>query len=354
MEHDIELADTIFVTDAVAVAKTGLQAIELSDVIAIEDRIEWTPGPIAVLSVSPPRARAGDNVIITGTGFSPRAGQNRVRVSGTNAAIVAESSTSITFTVPSIPFSIVTDILVDVVAENFTSNHTANSYLWIKPATADLAGYRVAATVPDLAEDPNLEDPPTADGQDFERLLTLIDFPTLDVLPVAGDVAARDATGLAAVTGGHDGQVLHVDPAAPTVVAWAWETDLVIPYGRSIVANPGGGGVALAVAHGSQNATLSSTNSRGFVDLAGRIRTVWVLAKNAGATDHITLIRILKNGAQVHTSGAIALAGDDAYTADVDIAVAAGDYLEIEATKAGTTDPVKIVGGLRIRTGGVA
>lgn len=342
-ELDALISDTVYVSDSVEATKIGIHDVGITDHVSVSDKVDTTPGVISITNVSPPRFRDGDSVTITGTGFSNRSGQNRVFLSGTSCTITAESATSITFTVGFL-FGVVNDLLVQLEVANFTNNATTHVWAWIKATKAQVAAMVIVGAVSDDAEDPNTETPALAEAKDFERLMTLVDALMRDQTPVAGDILARNSDGVAGVTDGSDGMCLEVDPTADTNLRWRWCADLVLPFGGNVTA----AGAYMLVMAGSQAHTTGGT--RHYVADAGVITVLWLRAKRQTGTDTWTLIRILVNGAQQYSSGAISLTTDVAHVADgLNIPVAAGDYIEVEATKTGATGVHGLVGGVGVR-----
>lgn len=342
-ELDAIISDTVYVTDEVIPQKIGTHDVVITDLVSVSDKLDTTPGVVAITAVSPPRFRDTDSVTITGIGFSNRAGQNEVRLSGTSCTITAESATSITFTVGFL-FSIVNDLLVQLEVENLTTGQMSHVWAWIKPSKTTTAAYIVVGAVPDLAEDPNADAAAMAEAQDFERLMTLVDALMRDQTPVAGDILARNSDGVAGVTGGSDGMCLEVDPAQDTNLRWRWCADLVLAYGGTTSA----AGVFTLIMNGSMAHTVGGT--RHYVADSGIITVLWLRAKRLSGTDTWTLLRILVNGVQQYSSGAISLTTDVAHVADgLNIPVVAGDYIEVEATKTGATGFHQLVGGVGVR-----
>jgi len=348
---EVEIHDDAFVRDGVAVAKTGVHAVVVSDVISVSDRVVTTPGPVTITAITPPRARGDESVVITGTGFSGRAGQNAVRIGGFSCTITAESATSITATMPFL-FTIVGDFMTDVEVENLTNAGVGHAWMWAKPATvAETGAYEVSEQEPGTGEDPTAEAADLVEAQDFERLVSMIEFILRDATPEAGDVPAHDGAGLVGVVDGEPGQALVVDPAEDTGLRWGWETDLTLPFGGAIAANPGA--PVFMVASGHPASGVSGTNTRMTVPLAGTIDLIFLSLVWSGiSTNDIDRVRILKNGVQAYDSGAGLNIGRGSlltFEAEPNFTVAAQDYLEIEVTKEGTLDTYQIVGGLRLR-----
>lgn len=349
---DVEIHDDLFVRDAVATVKTGVQAVVVSDRVTVSDRVVTVPGPVTITAITPPRARGDQSVVITGTGFSGRAGQNEVRIGGFSSTITAESATSITATMPFL-FTIVGDFMTNVEVENLTNASVGHTWMWAKPATvAETGAYEISEQEPGTGEDPTAEEADVVEAQDFERLVSMIEFILRDTSPEAGDVPAHDGTGLAGVVDGEPGQSLVADPAEATGLRWGWETDIFLPFGGAISANPGA--PVFMVAGGHQAAGVSGTNTRMQVPMAGTIDLLSLNLLWAGvSTNDIDRVRVLKNGASAYDSGAGLNIGKGGvppyYIAELSIAVFEGDYVEIEVTKEGTTDTYQIVGGLRLR-----
>lgn len=353
---EVTIADHVFVKDGITPLKRGLHAVQIFDVVSVGDRIvtRW-PGNVTITSVTPPRFRNGDSVTIVGTGFSPHAGGNQVRFAGSAGTITAESETSITVTAPFI-LGFVNDTITGIDVQNLQQDAptgVGSAYCWVKPPAADIASDFPPGQTPGPHEVPDEDDPSIGDARDYERLMALIEFVTRSNLLAAGDVLSRDSTGLAGVTDGLAGQVLEALASEATGLRWAWALDLCFWYGLAMVANPGA--AVRMVAMGDQNATVtgSPANSRQTCPHAGRVDAVWVLVKNAGATDTLDRVRVLRSGTSVHDSGTgLGLANNASYRAELSgITVSEDQYLEIELTKTGTTDPIKFMGGVRVRVG---
>lgn len=350
---EVNISDHVFVRDTVTPLKRGLHEVQIHDVISVGDRIvtRW-PGSVTITSVTPPRFRDGDSVTIVGTGFSARAGFNEVRFGGMAGTITAESETSITVTVPFL-LAFVNDTITSIDVENLQQDGSVavgSAYCWSKPPATTIASANPPGQVPGPNEDPNVDDPAIGDARDYERLLALIEFVTRSNLLETGDVMSRAVDGLEPVTDGLAGQVLECLASEATGLRWAWALDLCLWYGLAMVANPGA--AVRMVAMGDQNATVagSPANSRATVPHAGRVDAVWVLVKNAGATDTLDRVRVLRSNTVLHDSGTgLARANNGSYIAELSFSVSEDQYLEIELTKTGTTDPIKLMAGLRVR-----
>lgn len=348
-EFDIEIVDRTFVRDRVEVVERGVLAVDLADYVSVADKVAWVPGsPIVITSIDPPRARYPENIVINGSGFSARAGENEVNISGSFAAIVSESATQLTVQLPFF-LSIADDFLAEVEVINLTHDTRGYAWLWVKDSLASVAAYSAGPTEPSTSEMPNDDRPDFAEAQDFERLLSLIEFVSRDTTDEAGDVISRDDVGLWGVQGGKPGQILIVDPTAVPGLAFKWAADMILSFGGSIVANPGG--VVNLVANGHQDSTVSGTNTRNYIPFTCRIDLLWVLIKFSGATDRIDRIRLIENGVTVrYDSGAgLALGNNAVHRVELDVAGTGEKDLELEITKTGTTDSVKLVGGVRLR-----
>lgn len=346
---EIEVADREFVRDALTAEERGVLAVALADYVSAADAIVTAPGgPVVVTSISPPRARYPENVTITGSGFSGRAGQNEVNIGGFFAAIVSESTTQLVVQMPFF-LSVVDDYLSEVSVENLTHGTVGYGWLWVKDSTLNVAAHEPAENAPGEDEESEDDRPDYCEAQDIERLLTLIEFVMRDTTVDAGDVVSRDDAGLAGVTGGKTGQVLVVDPTADPGLAWKWEVDMTLPYGRAIVANPGA--AVMLVANGHQDSVSSSTNTRSYAPMTCKVDLLWLLCKTAGATDTISRIRLIENGSLVlYDSGAVlSLGNNGVHRVVLDVTTTAGRDLEFEVTKTGTTDTFKVVGGVRLR-----
>ena len=358
---EVSIHDHDYVTDSVEVTKRGTIDVTIADRVSVSDKVVVSPAPIVITDISPPRARAFETITITGTGFGP-AGRNEVFISGSGATIISESPTQLQVEVPFI-FTIVTDFQAPVQCQRIGEDASAGySALWIKATVAAMAGYTLEGATPDPAETSDDDEPEVAEAKDWERLVTLLDQVHKDNTLTAGDVLARSADGLDGVTLDdrfrlpHPGQMLKVDPSAAgnpgPGLTWAWGTDMVMPFGGSLVANPGA--AVKLPANGHQDSTVagSPANTRSYLTQAAQVNLLWLLIKFSGATDRIDRIRLLRGTGPtvVYDSGAgLALGNNAVHVAVLDVSIASGQFLEVEVTKTGTTDTVKLVGGVRFR-----
>lgn len=349
-QFDIEIVDRTFVRDRVEVVERGVLTVSLADYVSVADKVAWSPGsPIVITSIDPPRARYPEHITINGSGFSARAGQNEVNIGGQFAAIIAESATQLTVQLPFI-LSIVDDWLPEVEVINLTHDTRGYAWLWVKDSLANVAAYEPGESTPGRDEMPNDDRPDYAEAQDFERLVSLIEFIARDNVPAAGDVVSRDDVGLWGVTNGKPGQLLVVDPTAVPGLAFKWAADMILPFGGTIAASPGG--PVNMVANGHQDSTVSGTNTRNYIPFTCRIDCIWLLVKTAGVSaDRIDRIRLIENGVTVrYDSGAgLALGNNAVHRVELDVAATGERDLELEVTKTGTTDSFKLVGGVRLR-----
>jgi hypothetical protein len=230
-----------------------------------------------------------------------------------------------------------------LVVNNDTGEVSTEAFAWIKADLDEVADERIATPIPgpfEVTAAP--ESPDVFEARDMHRLAALIESLLVDVS--AGNVLAWDGAKLAeptGVKGGGGGQVLTVDLAEPTSLKWAFELDAWLQFGVTVssgltlnmIAN--GDGTSFAGSPGRENWALDD----GTLDLVS-----WRGRSSGGGT--IVLARVLVNGVQQFTSGAISVFS---YTQAINVPVLKGDKVELELTcSVGLGHAVACVGGIRL------
>lgn len=300
-----------------------------------------------VISSYTPRGRVADSVEILGTGFS--ASSNAVHFGGIAATVTVHSTTRVVATVPALLAVILPNagqFVTLQVLNNGTGRLTQVPW-WYTRALADLLDDALPQALPGPLEVLDQEDPERAQSKDYERLATLAELLTRDLLTAEGDMFARDAAGLQRLpAAASKGQVAVADSSQATGVRWGWAQDLTLAYGGQIASgttteqklNPNG-----------RKIDGVSTSEAG-VPLAGLLDLITVYQHSTAATtDRLDRVRVLKNGAQVYDSGTgVNKTHRELFQARVALSVAAGDRLELACTKTGTASAASLAGHLRV------
>ncbi len=307
--------------------------------------------PVEITTLGLNRVRRTDpapQLTVNGIGFS--AANNSVFVSGSLATIVVQGATQITFNLPP-PFTFgfipdVRSISVPIlVVNNDTGETSTEAFTWIKADLNEVADERIATAIPGPFEVTSLPEVPSRfEARDMQRLAALVEALVLDIEP--GNVLAWDGAKLAepaGLKGSGSGQVLSVDLGEPTGLRWGFKLDAWLAFGGTVAqtgpvtANmvAGGDSGPFAGTPGTENWALED----GALDLIS-----WRGRSSGGGT--IVLARVLVNGIQQFTSGAISVIN---YSQAIAVPVLKGDTVELELTSSlGLGNAVAIVGGIRL------
>ncbi len=371
MDLHVELADSIAVTDSIAFELSQVPNeihVQIEDSIAVTDVIEalnFDGSVHTITSVTPQRGRAGETITIAGTGFSPN--NNNVRLDGTTATIVTENTTEIVITQPT-TFN-VTDGFAILQVNNFDNNRVTEVPYWIKDAIADIE----AGRLPDQEPGPEefaasvttgttgavtgaiVPDPTRAEARMWERMATMVDFLLRDTLVALGDMFVCDATGLTLLDGSSGsevaGQRLIADSAASEGLRWGREVDADFPYGIQIAAATVT--AVLMTANGINSVGPTGDGDEWVVPLDGTIDGVYVYQQSSVPnTDRLDRVRILVNGSSDYDSGTGLSIGHRGrhFAGSLSIAVTAGQRIQLEVTKTGTSETMDLLGAVRMQT----
>ena len=291
--------------------------------------------------VTPRRGRGTDTYRIDGLGFSGTPGQNDVIVSGSSGSITAESATQIDFTLPFLfSFGIIRDVHVRCQIVNLDNGESAYFWIRLKANVDEVADYVIESAIPGPFEQQEEERPRYFEALDMERLAAMLEAWTRDV--TAGQILARDAGGVAEPGGSPaQGGVLKVDLAEATDLRWAAEQDVLLPFGGACA------GANVLLAADGQRSAAPGGETEGWPPYAGTIVLAWLLVKEPGGNT-LDQVRILVNGTPAATFGpGLGIANNGVWSAAPAIAVAAGDVVELEASRLGA-GTVELIGGLKI------
>lgn len=366
MSYAVELADALELTDAVAEDLSQVAGEfhrEPSDAAEVTDYIEVLlfDGRVhTVTSVSPERGRAGDTITITGTGFA--AANNSVRLDGTACTILSQSETEIVITQPT-TFN-VTEGFAVLQVNNFDNNRFTEVPFYIRPTAATLATRRLydqqpgpeefAASAAGVGGTGAVIDSPTrAEARQWERMATMVDFLLRDTLLGQGDMFIRDAVGLAVLDGTtatpvkEPGQKLVADSTQDEGVRWGHAGDFDVPYGLQLASGNTSG--TNMVPNGTNTTTTGDTVWAS--PQSAEIDAVYVYQQSSGGnTDRLDRVRILVNGVQQYDSGTgLNVAHQGRFFAgSLGISVSAGQRVQLEITKTGTSETMDLLGAVRM------
>jgi len=369
-ELDADAVEVLDELDAELSQTPGEIVRELADAAAVADVVEalLTDGNIhTVTSVTPQRSRPGDTVTIRGTGFA--ASNNSIRLDGTACSIVTQSTTEIVITAPT-TFN-VTEGFAVLQVNNFDNNRVTEVPHWITDAVADLEAASLSDQTPGPFEDAGaataaastgstsstggvVEDPTKAEARMWERMATMVDFLLRDNTPAVGDILVRDAAGIVGLDGDaaseDAGQRLVADSAAAEGVRWGHAADIDFPFGGRL-AQPTTGAQNLQ-ANGLNSSTTTGQADEWVAPLPGTIDACYVYQQSdLFGDDNLSLVRILVNGSEEYTRGAISVSHRNRHFAgNLSIAVVAGDRIQLEVTKNGSLDTMDLLGAVRMMT----
>lgn len=302
-----------------------------------------------LLALAPPRARAGASLVLTGTGFAPSG--NTVKVDGIAAAVGAESSTSITVTVPG---GIRTDRFVPVEVTHATDASVFIRQWWSKATAAELQAFVMAFQQPGDFEDwgaaSSQEHPEDIEAKDIEGLHELLQYLPIDVLTTPGDMAGRNDNGVGRITNGPIGSTVMLDHSTGgggSGINHRTRRSGFLTWGRSISSTT----PELMAANGTANQGSSAGAEQRSPDGGFATRLV-VYVDRQGGTRELDRVEVLVDGAVLHDSGAgLGLAAQQQYTANVwsDLGtLATGSRISIRLTMDGGTSSVDCVAALMV------
>lgn len=304
--------------------------------------------PVAISTLGLNRVRRTDpapQLTVNGTGFS--AANNSVFVSGSLAAIVAQGATQITFNLPA-PFSLnvfdVRSIHVPIlVVNNDTGETSTEAWTWIKADPVEVADERIDTAIPGPFEITSApEVPDRFEARDMQRLAALVESLTVDVQ--AGNVLAWDGAKLAepaGLKGSGGGQILRVDLAEPTGLAWAFNVDAFLKFGRSLAASQ----VSNLIACQSQLAFPGAAGDENFALDDGTLDLISLKGRASGGGT-VVLVRVLVDGVQQYTSGAISVIN---YSQAISVAVTKGQRIQLQVSAGPVAlSSIALTGGIRL------
>ncbi len=290
------------------------------------------------------RTNPSPQVTINGTGFS--AANNSVFVGGSSAAPIVQGVTQITVNLPA-PFSLdildVRSIFVPVIVVNNDTGETSDeAWIWIKGEAEEVADDVIDTAIPGPFEVTSAPEVPSRfEARDMQRLAALIE--SLLVLS-PGNVLAWDGSKVAepaGLKGSGGGQVLLVDAAEPTDLRWGFKLDAFLKFGRTLNASQ----VLNLIACQSQLAFPGSAGDENWAFDDGTLDLIDLKGRASGGGT-IVLVRVLVDGVQQFTSGAISVIN---YTQAINVAVTQGQRVELEVTAGPTAfSAIAVVGGIRL------
>jgi len=305
-----------------------------------------------VTSVVPDRFRAGDIITVTGFGFSPDFGVNRVSVELiVSVFIVSESDTVI---VCEVPAGIPTNQQVSVIASrNDTQDASEPFNCWSLGTSGELGSYGddMPGQVPGPREAAHLDVdvPDVGQAIDYERqaahALRIAD----EILEQQGDIFTSDGTNPERQPIGGGGLELHSRPAEALGLRWEQATRwLALRYGAELT----GDAVAQFPYPNGSAFTGGGITEHG-APFPGTITRVSLHVHfSSGAA--IDRVRILVGGVSVYDSGAgqNVLAGET-FVGLLSADVQQGDLLEIETTQDGADgNPFNVTGSIMLKERG--
>lgn len=304
---------------------------------------------ITIASASPPRGRAGDTVVLTGTGFDTvTPSDNIVRVDGVLATVSASTSTTLTFTVPAITTEDGWTAIV-VMDEDDTVGAGAAIAWWCKASLATVRTGEIPGQVPGPGESPHVEQSDKFEAKDYERATEFLYFLIRRLVSAKGDIYARNSSNIARFGCGVGGQALEAQPAADEGFGWSTPPrQFAIPFG-SLVQSANTAATDLSANGNGNNANVGNYGEvcspvRGIVD------ALWVLVEEEASTDTLAQVIFLVNGVAAYTSAAALglTQGKSHRVTGLTIDVAAGDTIQLRCQKSGAAAAMKLHGGVRI------
>lgn len=303
---------------------------------------------VQINEVVPSRFRAGDLIAIQGFGFSPTFGQNSVAIDGIPEPIASESETEISILVPA---GVSTDRYVTI---QVFRNDTLDNAFWQSWSSAELNDMRSLAVrapgqIPGTTEaaDPvRVEDVPQA--QDYERLMTALEFLLVEVLEDAGDMFGSDGSGLVkipVVASWGNGLALRTDltePAGVDFIAISSFQRVTFGYGKQTAS----GNTALEEAVPNHDGSIVSALSPAhWSPITGTVRRVAVLAAELTGADTLDQVTIEVAGSQVYDSTTgLGLTQGQVHVASLNQSVTSGQTVELLVKKLGTEGRMIVTG----------
>lgn len=307
-----------------------------------------------ITDVQPRTIKAGDFITVTGFGFSPAFGVNRINVNlGVAAVILSESDTVIVAVVPA---GIPTNQQVEVIASRTDTQEASEPFVvWSLASAAELRDFdsSMPGQVPGPREAAHLDVdvPDVGQARDYERVAAHALRIANEILEQAGDIFTSDGAGLARLPIGGGGMELHTRTAEALDLYWGPSSRwITLRWGAELTGDaiaqftqPHGG------AFGAAGLAGGPGTEHGVPFDGGRLTRVGVQVHfSSGAV--LALVRVLVNGAQVYTSGAIAVAAGSSHVATFSAAVSHPDLVEIECTQDGADgNPFNVTASVTLR-----
>ncbi len=291
----------------------------------------------------------GTSITITGTGFD--ATSNNVRLGEVVPILTFQSTTSIVFTMPE-SLIVARGQHVELFVLNLTTQEFRTVEMWSNLTDDEQGQFQLGPAEPLALEQTEFERPEFDDAQDFERLVTAGEV-LRDFAGAAGAVLSRDPNGLISVVPTVAGKLLESTDAGSGFreLAWRYSAGICFPFAGTISQSITTERFLPACGDNEADAdpTTKENKSHG-LPYAGTIkRFVVYLYRSIGSG--ISLVRLLVNGSQVFTSGAIVIGEDEFFTSPtLFLSVSARDRVEVGITKFGTGDSVQALATVQVRT----
>lgn len=305
---------------------------------------------VNLTSLAPPRDRAGAALVLAGSGFA--AAGNTVTIDGISAAIVTESATSITVTVPG---GIRTDRFIPVEVTHATDASAITRQWWSKATKAVLQTFLMDLQKPGEFEDfgsaSSLEHPGDIEAKDIEALHEFLQFLPLDVLQAAGDMLGRNANGVGRVTNGAIGSAVMLDRSivgGASGINYRTRQPCLLTWGS----NTEDSGPKLMTANSRSNTSGADPNgTEQHTPNGGKVVVFFVYVDKQSGTAKLDRVELLRNGLVVIDSTGLAIAAQGIHVLNVFDAlgdVAASDRFSVRITQDAGTGVIDCLAALSI------
>ncbi|HEU03190.1 hypothetical protein LCGC14_0273500 [marine sediment metagenome] len=304
-----------------------------------------------ITDVQPRSFRAGDDITVTGSGFSTLFADNRVSIQFLNAPLVSSTDTVMVCTVPA---GIPTDEQVGVIASRIDTQIASEPFTaWSLASLDAIRDLDLSGQVPGPREAAHL-DVDVADiaqARDYERIASHALRIANEILGSPGDIFTSDGSLPVPFPIGGGGLELHARPSEPLDLRWeAASRWLTFRYGLRFLDSQN---IINMIGNGSPF-SLTAFNVNGEehgVPFEGNLTRVMVaVLEEEVPGDSLDRVRVIVNGASVHDSGAgLGLGEGDAYVATFSAPVRNPERVTIEATKLGNNAQMSIIGMVKLQ-----
>ncbi len=297
-----------------------------------------------ILSIVPPRARAGQLIQINGAGFDPF-GESTIEIGGVSVQdVVSRTETTI---VCLIPEGVASNYWVDVVVFGPTQV-PVSSRLWSQATGVELlSGEGVIAQIPGLAERQDLtrtSNPATPMAAYYMQLVSLWHYLHIDLMPESGDMIVSDDDGAIGLAHGSIGEQLENSGGS---LGWGKFEVATLAWSERILA--GNNDLGAMVPWGNPGVTQAGTVGMPLPILGNVLsRVSWYVQSSVGA-DTLDRVRVFAPDLVYDSGTGLGITQGSTFQFSGTENVLSPNFCLMEVCKIGTEGVMQVLAYMRIR-----